>query len=135
MNKISIKNLAKAIESSTENKSGAELSQIIKEVVKFLKRKNLLNKSKEILIELEKEIDRKQGRIKMKVKSATKIEESIKKDLEHEMKLKYKAKEIESEYIQDRNLLGGTRIEIGEEVIDTTYINKLNQLEKHLINK
>lgn len=135
MSKISIKNLAKAIELETEHKSGAELSSTLTNVATFLYRKKLLNKSKDILEELEKEIDRKHGRIKMKVKSAVKLHEVDKKNLEHEIKLKYQAKEIESYYTEDRNLLGGLRIEVGEEVIDTTYRNKLNQLQKHLINK
>lgn len=135
MSKISIKNLVKAIEMETEHKSGASLTDTLKNIVLFLNRKKMLNKSKEILEELEKEIDKKHGRIKMKVKSAVKLDDTNKKNLEHEMRIKYQAKEIESHYMEDRNLLGGLRIEVGEEVIDTTYRNKLNQLEKHLINK
>ena len=126
MSKLSIKNIAQAIyETKAEPKA----------VVHFLNKKGLLSKSEEILQEIEKIEYKENGIVKMKVRSAEKISESKQKELEHEMREKYGAKHVESEYFEDKNLLGGMKIEIGEDVIDTTYRNKLNQLEKHLISK
>lgn len=126
MSKISIHNIAIAIYESTASP---------KEVVRFLNKRRLLSKSEEILNELEKVIYKEKGIIKMKVESATELSEHKQKELEHEMREKYGAKHIESEYFENRSLLGGIKIEIGEEVIDTTYKNKLDQLATHLINK
>ena len=126
MSKISIQNIALAIHETTASP---------KEVVEFLNKRRLLSKSEEILTELEKVIHKEKGIMKMKVKSATALSEHKQKELEHEMREKYGAKHIESEYLEDKSLLGGMRIEIGEEIIDFTHRNKLDQLEKHLIQK
>ena len=85
------------------------------------------------MIEIEKIIDKKNGILKIKVKSAKKIPDDKRKELESQMIEKYKAKGIESIYLEDKHLLGGMRIEIGEEVMDMTYRNKLNQLSKFLL--
>ena len=124
MSKISIKNIAEAI---YDTKAEPKM------VVQFLNNKKMLSKSEEILDELQKMIDKKEGIVRMKVKSAKQIPENKKRELEEEMKNKYKAKEIVSEYFEDKSLLGGMKIEIGDDTIDGTYRNKLNQLEKHLI--
>ena len=133
MKKISMKNSAEAIHSSLEGKSVAELDSALKNAVKFLDKKRMLGKSEDILIELEKIIDKKNGILKIKVKSAKKIPDDKRKELESQMIEKYKAKGIESIYLEDKHLLGGMRIEIGEEVMDMTYRNKLNQLSKFLL--
>ena len=125
MSKISIKNIAEAIyDTKAEPKT----------VVKFLHRKGLLSKSEEILQALEKMEHKAKGIVKMKVKSAVKIPDSKKKELEEKLKIKYKAKEVLSEYFEEKSLLGGMKIEVGEDIMDFTYRNKLNQLEKHLIH-
>ncbi len=133
MAKVSIKNITDGIFEATVGKTGKDLEVALKNVVKFLKNKNLLSQSEVILKELEKLIDKNDGRIKIKVKSAVKIPEDKRKKLEGDMKEKYQAKEIESEYFEDKSLLGGMKVEVGEDVLDSTYRNKLNQLEKYLI--
>lgn len=135
MAKISTKNIIEAIEEETRGKSGNDLHASLKNIVKFLQNRKLLSKSKEILEALERKIDAKEGIVKIKVKTAKLISESRRKEIEHEIRERYKAKHIQGIYLEDKSLLGGMRIEVGEEVIDTTYRNKLNQLEKHLINK
>ncbi len=135
MSRISIKSIAEAIENSAEGKKGPELERFLKDAVKFLYKRKMLSQSEKLLESLQKNIDKKYGTVKMKVRSAKKIPDIKKKELEEKMKEKYKAKEIESTYFEDKHLLGGMKIEIGEEVLDMTYRNKLNQLEKHLIQK
>ena len=135
MSKISVKNIAEAIERETEGKSGAELLAVLKNTVEFLHKKRMLSQSEAILSAFEKKINEKNGIVKIKVRSAKEIPENKKKTLEKEIKEKYGAKEIESVYLQDLKLLGGMKIEIGDEVLDDTYRNRLNQLEKVLIQK
>jgi len=133
MSKISTKNIIEAIDKETSGKSGVELNSSIKKIVSFLHKRRLLGRSKEILEELEKYIDKREGVLRMKVSSADTFPNAKKSDLESKMKDKYKAQKIESTYLEDKSLLGGVKIEIGEDVLDMTYRNKLNQLEKHLI--
>ena len=135
MAKVSIQNITDGIYEATAGKTGKDLELALKNTVQFLNKKNLLSQSEAILSELEKLINKKEDRIKIKVRSAIHISESKRHELEHEMKEKYKAKHVESEYFEDKNLLGGMKIEVGEDVLDSTYRNKLNQLEKVLIQK
>lgn len=126
MSKISIKNIAEAIYGGNAEP---------KAVVNFLNKKGLLSKSEEILKELENIENKEKGIIKMKVKSAVRVDDIKRKQIEDKIKIKYQAREIKSTYLEDKSLLGGMKLEVGEEVIDTTYRNKLNQLEKYLIQK
>jgi len=135
MAKISIKNTAFAIHEYLGNKTGADLENAYRNVSKFLKNKKLLSKSDEVLQELGKLIDEKEGIVRVKVKSAYTVPEHKQKEIEENIKNRYKTKGVKSEYTIDENLLGGVRLEVGEEVQDNTYRNKLNQLEKILINK
>lgn len=135
MVKISTKNIAYATLDYLIGKSGADLENAYKEVVKFLNKKKLISKSGEILKELEKVIDEKDGVVRIKIKSAKDIPENKKKEIEEDIKNKYKMKGVRSEYVTDERLLGGIRIEVGEEILDNTYRNKLNQLAEILISK
>ena len=54
---------------------------------------------------------------------------------EEEIKQKYKAQKIISEYFEKEEVLGGMKVEVGYEVLDNTYKSKLQKLEKFLINK
>ncbi|MCX6755153.1 MAG: F0F1 ATP synthase subunit delta [Candidatus Nomurabacteria bacterium] len=138
MAKISVQNIAQAIAGHTKGKSGGDLDVAVKETLNFLNKKKLLNRSDEILDAVGKIIDKEDGVVRIKVLSAKKIEESERKRIEEDIKNKfteYSAKEIVSEYIEDKELLGGMKIVIGDEILDTTYRNKLNQLSAHLISK
>jgi F-type H+-transporting ATPase subunit delta len=135
MAKISVQNIAQAISDFTKGKSGSDLDIACKETLKFLNKKKLLNRSNEILDSVGKIIDKEDGVVRIKVLSAKNLDGHQKKEIEENIKQKYGAKEIVSEYMEDKELLGGMKIIIGEEILDTTYRNKLNQLATHLINK
>ncbi|MEK7539371.1 MAG: F0F1 ATP synthase subunit delta [Patescibacteria group bacterium] len=133
MTKISPKNIAEAIYQATVGKSGNDLTLVLKRGAKMLKDKRLLPKSEDVLSFLQNILDEKSGTVRMKVVTAKEISSGDKKKLENEIKEKYKAEKVLSEFFEKRNLLGGMRIEIGDEVLDTTYKSKLSQLEKFLI--
>ncbi len=135
MAKISVQNIAQAIAGHAKGKSGGELDVAVKETLTFLNKKKLLNRSGEILDAVGKIIDKEDGVVRIKVLSAKSLDGHEKKEIEENIKQKYGAKEIVSEYMEDKDLLGGMKIIIGEEILDTTYRNKLNQLATHLINK
>jgi F-type H+-transporting ATPase subunit delta len=135
MSKISIQNIAQAIALHTAGKAGADLERANKDTIQFLSKKKMLGRSDEILDAVGKIIDKENGIVRIKVLSAKNIESHEKKELEENIKHKYGAKEIVSEYIEDKTLLGGMKIVIGDEILDTTYRNKLDQLAAHLINK
>ncbi|MCX6753278.1 MAG: F0F1 ATP synthase subunit delta [Candidatus Nomurabacteria bacterium] len=135
MSKISIQNIAQAIASHTAGKAGADLERANKDTIQFLSKKKLLGRSDEILDAVGKIIDKEDGVVRIKVLSAKSLDGHDKKEIEENIKHKYGAKEIVSEYLEDKDLLGGMKIIVGDEILDTTYRNKLDQLATHLINK
>ncbi len=134
MAKISNKDIASAIHLTLRGKSGAELAQGLKDATKFLARKRLLSKSPYILTELGNIIDKEEGRIKVKIKSAAKIGDHAMHDIKKELLSKYQVKEIEVIEEHDEKLLGGIRIEVNDEVIDLTLKNKITQLQEYLMS-
>lgn len=135
MSKLSLKKIAEGINEVLEDKSTSKIDATLKNIVEYLHKNRLLKDSNKILGELEKIINKKTGTIKVKIHHAKHLTENYKKTLEHEIKTKYKAKHIESEYFENKDLLGGVKVEVGEEIWDNTYRNKINQLRKHLIQK
>jgi F-type H+-transporting ATPase subunit delta len=133
MASISIKNLACAIYESSLNKDGVALDSILEKSVVFMRDKNLLGKKKEILEALENIINKESGIIKVKIHSNEKLKEGAKKEIEEFIKKKYKIHEVLIEEKVDSKLLGGMKLEIGDEIIDTTLKGKIHQLQNYLI--
>ena len=135
MAKISPKNIAEAVYLASEGKSGAELEGILKNSAKMLKSKHMLGKSEDILSIFQGLIDKKEGIVRLKVTTAKSLSHEEKKKIEEEIKQKYKAEKVISEYFEKEEVLGGMKVEVGYEVMDNTYKSKLQKLENFLINK
>ena len=56
----------------------------------------------------------------------------MKRELTQTLTHRYKAKEIKIVENLDKKLLGGFKVEVGDEVIDLTLRNKINKLQEHL---
>ena len=135
MAKISSKNIAEAVYNATVGKSKQDLVAVLKRSAQMFQKKRMLNKSGEILSALQDIFDKKEGAIRMKVMTAGDIGYEEKSKLENEIKEKYKAKIVISEFFEKKELLGGMRVEIGDEVIDSTYRKKLHELENFLMQE
>jgi len=133
MASISIKNLTQAIYDSSFNKEGKVLDDILLKTATFLRNKNLLGKKEEILKNLERIINKEEGIIKVKVSTEIKLKVETQKEVEEFIKKKYKAKEVILELKENPKLLGGIKIEIGDDIIDATLSNKIKQLQTYLI--
>jgi len=139
MNTISNNNVAKAIYLFLKDNdlealppSGGLASKFDK-VIQFLARKRLLQKSKEILLHLDKIINDEKGRVVAKVASKNILNEETKKKLTQYLTKHYFAKEVIFLENLDEKLLGGFRIEVNDEVIDLTIKNKIGKLQEYLI--
>ncbi len=130
---ISLKNFAFAIYESGKDKSGKELDQFLKNTVEFIYHRGLLSKTPQIADELEKIIDRKDGVVKARVSSKWKLNRHKIDEIETILKKRYKAKDVSLDFREDKELLGGVKIEVGDEVLDTTLANKLKGLQNYLI--
>lgn len=132
---LSNNNIARAIYLVAKEKTHTELYDVNKKVVKFLVRRRLLSKAGDILARLDKIINHKSEKIVVKVLSARKLKEELKKKLIFFLKERYKVKEVILIETIDEKLLGGIRVEINDEIIDLTVKNKIKKLQKHLTRK
>ena len=130
---ISIKNIAQAIYESSREKDESSLNILMKDVVVFINKKRLLAKSDKILTALEKIIDEDNQITRVKISSHRKLEDREKKEIEDFIKKKYKSKEVELSIIENEKLLGGIKIETGDEILDMTLSNKVQKLQNYLI--
>ena len=128
MNTASNNNIARAIYLASKNNISSG------KIVEFLARKRLFGKVPAILAQLGKIVNTENGTVLVKVKSAKKLEAEEKRELEQFLTKHYFAKEVILEESVDQKLLGGSRIEINDEVIDLTLANKILKLQAHLIN-
>ncbi len=133
MASISIKNLAHAIYESTLDKKGGDLESAIMKSSIFIKEKNLLGKKEEILKSLEEIINKENKILKALVTTKGKLDTKSQKEIEEYIKQKYKVETILLELKEEPKLLGGIKIEIGNDIIDTTLSNTINQLQNYLI--
>lgn len=129
---ISIKNIAQAIYESSREKDEASLNILMKDVVNLINKKRLITKSDKILKALEKIIDSENKVTRVKMSSHSKLEDKDKKGIEEFIKKKYKSKEVELSIMEDKNLLGGIKIEIGDEILNMTLSNKVQKLQNYL---
>lgn len=130
---ISVNNIASAIYESSQGKDGAELDIVMKKAVNLISKKHLMSKSKEILNQLERIIDKKDGVVRVKISSRIKIDKKIIDEIEDFIKKRYKVKQAVLEFSIDEKLLGGMRIEVGDEIIDVTTKSKIKKLQNYLI--
>ena len=135
MAKISPKNIAEAIYKATEGKSGQDLAITVKRSAQLLADKRLLTKSGEVLKALQNIFDKKTGTVRAKVTTAKSLGNEKQAKIKNEIKEKYKAKAVEGEFFENKELLGGMRVEVGDEVLDNTHRNKLKKLEKFLMRE
>ncbi|OGI78292.1 hypothetical protein A3C57_01610 [Candidatus Nomurabacteria bacterium RIFCSPHIGHO2_02_FULL_33_12] len=134
MASISITNISKAIYLASYNKTGQDLDLVISNVVKFLSKKGILSKSESILYALSNLIDHENKTIRAKLYSVNKLEKPIIDKVEQELKDRYKIEKVYITEIEDKNILGGIKIEIDDEIIDLSLLKKVTQLKKHLLN-
>jgi F-type H+-transporting ATPase subunit delta len=132
---LSNNDIARAIYLASKDKTDVELKGVYGKVTKFLARRRLLSKTKNILERLEKIINQENERIEVKVSSARKLGEESKKELASFLKKRYEVKGVVFEEKLDEKLLGGMRLEINDEIIDLTAKNKIKKLQEHLTRK
>ena len=133
MTKTSTSNIAKAIYLYLKDKKGGELELALKNAVEFLAKKNLLSRAPEILKYLEQIQKTDLGIVTTKVLSKNPLAKHSSDELKLAIKKRYEAEDVILEFEEDHSLLGGIRIETGDEVIDLSLKNKLNQLQAHLL--
>jgi F-type H+-transporting ATPase subunit delta len=129
---ISHKDIARSIYEGSKDHQGDE-SSYYKDVVRFLNKRRLLSKSPSILAHLKKIINTEQGILEAKVSTAVRLGATERYSLIQELKTRYKAKDVVLQEVINESLLGGMRVEVGDEVIDLSTKGKILKLQTYLM--
>ena len=129
---LSNNDIAQAIYLSFKDKKENETATLTANVIKFLVKKRLFSRSKDILARFEKIVNKEQGILNIEVSSIKKLDDTTKDNLKKILEKKYKAKQILFTEKIDQSLLGGIKIKVKVEVIDLTIFNKLKKLQEYL---
>ena len=132
MSAISNIDIARAMHATISDKSSGHVHEAHKKIINFLRKRRLMPKVPAILAQLEKLINSEQGVVLAKVLSAHRLSDEREKELVHFLKKRYSGKVVALTKTLDHKLLGGMRVEVGDEVIDLTIRNKMRKLEEYL---
>ncbi len=133
MIKARTQDIAYAIHEATKGKKGAELNAVLENVAKFLDKNKLLNKKEEIIKKIEILKDQEDGTIRVSLQSKNKLKKESIANILHFLKHYYKAHDAEIEETIKEDLIGGVKIQIGNDIIDMTLSNQIKQLQNHLL--
>ncbi len=131
MANISYNEIARSIYEASLNKE-IDQNTFAKNVISFLNRRKLFSKSKIILKHLDKILNEDKGLLEVRLITAYPLIEKDKKSIANELKKIYQKNSVIFEERIDMRLIGGFRLEIGEEIIDLSISNKLQKLQKYL---
>jgi len=129
---ISVKNLSYAIYEASKGKEGGDLDFVIKNIINLIDKKQMLSKTDKILKKLEDIIDQENKILKMKISSRKKIPDKLEKEIENYIKNRYKVEKVDIKTEENEKLLGGIKIEVKDEILDTTLLSKVHKLQTYL---
>lgn len=134
MSHLSYNDIAKIIYVAAKGKKDEELTQFVEEVLQFLLKQKLVAKSSIILKKLEDILNQEDGVVVAKLYTVSELDQDTKNKIQDFILKRYNAKKVVFLEKHDPKLIGGLKIEIGNEVIDLSVSNKLKKLKDHLIS-
>ncbi len=132
MASLSNNDIARAVYLVCKDKTGANIQSAGQMVARFLYRKRLLSRKRAILLKLEKTINEENQVVSAEVRAAEPLSENAKTKIRIFLKERYRSREAVLKEIIDKNLFGGFKIEVKDEVIDLSVKNKIKKLQEHL---
>lgn len=133
MAKPNIKNLAREIYDSLKDADGQEFLDISREVLQRMRNLQMLSKADAILREIERISDKDNNLIRAEVTSSVKLSKKVISEIEDEIRKRYKVREVVLSLHDDPQILGGFKIKVNDQIIDSTLIKKVSQLQEYLL--
>lgn len=127
------KELARVLLEMTDGKEEAHEKKAIKDFAAYLAKKGLLSEAPDIIREYERLFDQKHDIVKATITLTERLPEKQRLELREALKKKYKAREVHMLEKVDARLIGGMKIQVGEEVYDGSVKSSLNQLQAQLL--
>ena len=131
--KLSIKQYAQALYELTKDKPENEVFVVIEKFVKTLKRNGLLNKMEDIIKKFVEIFNKENNIIEAKIFTSRKLDDNEVNDIKKFLLKKYNAEKIETRMKVDKNLKGGIKIVVGEEIIDNSVLGRLQKLKQAIV--
>ncbi len=132
MRKASIRQYAEAYLDAAKGASAAEREEIANRLVQILARQRQLRLVPRIAAELERLIAEQGGPVVVKVRSAKTLTETedaaLAKNLEKSLQQKVKLR-----HIHEPKLLAGVKIQVGDQLIDSSLSSRFANLKVHLL--
>ena len=131
--KVPTKNLALALLEMTDGKTEADIKLALHEFVAYLGKKGLFAEVEELTREYSALYNKKHEIVEATITLVERLPEKIRLELREALKKKYKAREVHMLEKVDARLIGGIKVQVGDEVYDSSIKNTLRQLETHLL--
>lgn len=125
--------LARVLLEMTDGAAPEESKKATADFAEYLKKKGLLKQAPAIMAEYQRLHNAKHGIVEALVTLTARLDEKDRASLKEALKKKYGAKEVRIEEKVDQRLIGGMKIRIGDEVLDTSLQNSLGQLQAQLL--
>ena len=130
--KISTIQYSKSLYELTAGKSRQEIDNIIVSFAKMLMKNNQLKMAGKIIEKFNGIYNQKNGIVEADITSREKLSSELAGKLEKFVKEKYQAKEVVIKNKIDESIKGGIIIKVGDEIVDASLKNHLNNLSKLL---
>ena len=131
--KINSKQYAQALYELTKDKPTDKVDIIIGKFVNNLKKNGFLRKTENIIKKFTEIYNKENKVITAKIFTSRKMEDENVKKITKIIKEKYQVREVELEMTIDKDLKGGIKIIIREEIIDNSIAGRLEKLRKELV--
>lgn len=130
---ITHNDIALAIYSAAKEAKGKKLEDMLKQSVTMIADLGLLSESERIVSKVQSLHDAEHQITRAKIFSPRALEKKVKEELVNFLKNRYQSREVVVEEIIQPEIMGGLRIEVGDEVIDASLKRKVQHLHNHLI--
>lgn len=125
--KISNKQFAEALYELTVEVVKKDLDKVLEIFVNFLAKKRKIKQSKNIILEFEKILKKKQGIVEIEITSARELDKSTVDKIKTVF-----AKNVEAIESVDENMIGGVKVKLEDRILDASIKTQLINLKKSL---
>jgi F-type H+-transporting ATPase subunit delta len=132
MAKRNVQQIARAVSSLAEGRNKKEIETLAKDTVAFLAKNKMITHANELLVQIEKEENKKEGILVAEITVKEKLSKSTKDNISNMLEKQYKGNKIEIREKLDDKIIGGIKIKIEDTVIDNTIIGRMRDLQKIL---
>lgn len=129
MAKKNIQQIARAVSSLAEGKNKKDLEILARDTIAYLIKNKMIRNANDLLLQIEKEENKKNKVIIAEVTVKDKISKNIKDNINSMLEKKYKGNKIEIREKFDERILGGIKIKIEDTVIDNTILGRMRDLK------